>query len=100
MITDKAIIRGWIPEELPKSSFEIYEWHELNNNVECGSFLYNKDENYAFLQKLIIVDRKLKLRFRFLNSRDEWHGSQKIRIVQNLLDHGIRYIEQINSISL
>ena len=40
VINDNAIQRGWIPEIIPDSAFQIIEEHNLDTNSINGSFLY------------------------------------------------------------
>ena len=35
---DRAVLRGWVPEYLPKTSYNIREIHELDNNELWGKF--------------------------------------------------------------
>lgn len=37
-----AIEKGWIPNILPRSSYEIYEWHDLDTNIVRLKFKFDK----------------------------------------------------------
>jgi hypothetical protein len=39
-----AIERGWIPNVLPRSSYEIYEWHDLDTNIVRLKFKFDKKD--------------------------------------------------------
>ena len=39
-----AVERGWIPDILPKSSYEIYERHDLDTNTVWLRFKFNKQD--------------------------------------------------------
>lgn len=47
-----AVERGWLPEELPDSAFDIAESHHLDTNVGSGSFRFQAVDAEAFRAKL------------------------------------------------
>ena len=51
-LDDKAIKRGWIPDILPNSAFNIHETHNLDTNKVNGSFNYNEMDEKELLKKL------------------------------------------------
>ena len=45
VLKDNAILRGWIPEVLPNSAYNISEIHDIDTNNVEGNFQYfEKDE--------------------------------------------------------
>ena len=50
---DKAIIRGWLPNILPKSAYEIEETHNLDTNFVFGTFKYKEKDEIAFIRQLM-----------------------------------------------
>ncbi|WP_415405758.1 hypothetical protein ACLHDG_08310 [Sulfurovum sp. CS9] len=52
VIKDNAIQRGWIPEILPDSAFQIIETHNLDTNSINGSFQYSEKDEDIFINKL------------------------------------------------
>jgi len=59
VISDGAIKRGWIPNIIPDSSYEIINTHNIDTNEIAGSFKYlEKDEN-TFLNYLEKHNNKL-----------------------------------------
>ena len=52
VIKDGAIQRGWIPEIIPNSSFNIVETHNIENNHIDGSLEY-KETDEAYLEKTL-----------------------------------------------
>jgi len=51
---DKAIIRGWIPEIIPISAYEIEETHNLDINTVFGTFRYKEKDEKNFLKSLTL----------------------------------------------
>lgn len=54
-----SIERGWIPEVLPESTFDISEWHNLDVNEGHGKFRFEKNDVKSFearIQKVISRD--------------------------------------------
>ncbi len=50
--TDGAVKRGWLPQELPDSAFDITESHDLDSNTGSGSFLFKDADTDSFRAKL------------------------------------------------
>ncbi|HEX8371788.1 MAG TPA: hypothetical protein VF585_03340 [Chthoniobacterales bacterium] len=49
---DGAVVRGWLPAELPDSAVSISETHDLDTNVGSGSFSFAAAETESFRAKL------------------------------------------------
>lgn len=47
-----AIERGWIPNVLPRSSYEIYEWHDLDTNIVRLKFKFDKKDMQGLTAKI------------------------------------------------
>jgi hypothetical protein len=47
-----AVEKGWIPPEIPSSSRDIFERHDLDSNRGWIKFNYNQDQHAVFLQGL------------------------------------------------
>jgi hypothetical protein len=52
VIKDGAIRRGWIPEIIPESSFNIIETHNLDTNTIKGSLQYKEIDEPYLINKL------------------------------------------------
>jgi len=52
IIADKAIERGWLPNNIPESAHDIYERHELDTNHGYGRFHFDKDERETFTSSM------------------------------------------------
>jgi hypothetical protein len=52
---DTAIERGWIPEILPESAYDISETHDLDSNQLFGSFNYKEPDEKKFLAQLTVM---------------------------------------------
>ncbi len=52
VLNDNAIQRGWIPQILPDSAFQIIETHNLDTNKVNGSFQYREKDENTFMNKL------------------------------------------------
>lgn len=85
--SDNAIGRGWVPEEIPKSSFEIKEWHNVDTNIGCGSFKFAKIDIEIFLEKLHPINN-FNLRYKCFNIRTDWHKNQNINSLPKLTKEG------------
>jgi len=48
----QAIERGWVPDILPKSAYDIAETHDLDTNKVYGRFYYKEEDEAAFMQQL------------------------------------------------
>jgi len=51
-----GIERGWIPNILPLSAYNIVETHDLDKNTVFGKFSYIEKDEKEFLSKLKILD--------------------------------------------
>jgi hypothetical protein len=49
---DGAIERGWLPDQLPDSAFDITESHDLDTNTGSGSFHFHAEDADSFRAKL------------------------------------------------
>ena len=49
---DGAVLRGWLPQELPNSAFAIAESHDLDLNTGNGSFRFEDKDADSFRAKL------------------------------------------------
>ena len=44
--------KGWMPEDIPDTSKEIVEWHNLDVNTGAGQFTFDLDEFPRYLVKM------------------------------------------------
>ena len=47
-----AIEKGWIPQNLPASAYEIVETHSSDTNDVFGKFSYKEEDEASFLSRL------------------------------------------------
>ncbi|KYJ85978.1 hypothetical protein [Sulfurovum riftiae] len=52
---DKAIEKGWVPDMLPDSAYDIEETHDLDTNQLFGRFYYKEADEGSIMEKLTIV---------------------------------------------
>jgi len=52
---EQAIERGWVPNILPDSAFEISETHDLDSNQLFGSFSYKEPDEKKLLAQLTVI---------------------------------------------
>lgn len=50
--SDGAVERGWLPQELPNSAFDIAESHDLDTDTGGGSFHFQAADADSFRTKL------------------------------------------------
>ncbi|PHS40670.1 MAG: hypothetical protein COB07_03955 [Sulfurovum sp.] len=55
VLSDNAIERGWIPEILPESAYDIVEIHNLDTNVFYGSFYYKEKDEAKLMKHLTLI---------------------------------------------
>ncbi len=55
VIHDGAIQRGWVPELLPDSAYNIEETHDIDTNELYGRFYYKEPDEKAFLELLFPI---------------------------------------------
>lgn len=59
VLRDNAIQRGWIPNILPNSAYEIVETHNIDTNKLSGTFKYLEKDEQNFLNSLKKQENKL-----------------------------------------
>ena len=72
-IKDGAIQRGWIPEIIPNSSFNIVETHDLDSNDVDGSLEYKEIDEERLIKVLSKAMRWKTFKFTLDKKRNLLH---------------------------
>ncbi len=55
VIQEKAIEKGWVPDILPKSAYDISETHDTDTHEIFGSFYYRDTDEAKLLSQLRLL---------------------------------------------
>jgi len=71
---NSVFLRGWLPQIIPKSSFNIYVENNLDLNSSIGEFSFNPSEVRLFLKQLVFhknVGSKYKI-YTYTSEHSVW----------------------------